>query len=340
MDGFTLAERINEDPALARATIMMLTSAGRRGDAARCRELGIAAYLHKPVRERDLLQAILLALSPNRTDAKDAELITRHTLREKRVGLRVLLAEDDLVNRQLAEHLLRNFGYQVTAVPNGRKALESIQASGHESFDIVLMDVQMPEMDGLEATAAIRALEQGTSAHLPIIAMTAHAMKGDRARFLDAGMDGYVAKPIQADQLLDVIEGTLPAAGKARPEHRPKPLPKPPIDWKRGLARLEGDSELFHDLLKLFAREAPATLERLRDAVDRKDVAAMERTAHTLKGSLGNFGAEDAIQAASQLEAIARNGRLEQTEDAARALEQEVGRVLAAIETPENEVRG
>ena len=340
MDGFTLAERIKEDPALAGATIMMLTSAGRRGDAARCRELGIAAYLHKPVKERDLFQAMMLALSPYRKDAKNAELITRYTLREERQNLRLLLAEDDPVNRQLAEHLLRKVGYQVTSVQNGHEAVAAIQAAGPIGFDVVLMDVQMPEMDGLEATAAIRALEQGTPTHLPIIAMTAHAMKGDRTRFLGAGMDGYIAKPVQARQLISTIEEALPVARKARRASDVKAAAKPAIDWKHGLAMLEGDSALFQDLLRLFASEAPAALGRLRAAVEQKDAGSIERAAHRLRGSMGNFGADEAIQAASVLESMARKGDLEHAADAAGNLEKEIARVLAAIEARESEVKG
>jgi two-component system sensor histidine kinase/response regulator len=340
MDGFTLAERIKEDPGLSGATIMMLTSGGQRGDAARCRKLGIAAYLHKPVKERDLFQAIRLALSPRRSRAKDAELITRHTLRQERRHLRILLAEDDMVNRQLAEHLLRRFGHHVTSVPNGHKAVETIQASGLNSFDVVLMDVQMPEMDGLEATAAIRALETGRPRRMPIIAMTAHAMKGDRSRFLDAGMDSYIAKPIQPHELVSVIEQTVPVRREATQGHQEKPAPQEVIDWKRGLAAVDGDSELLHDLLRIFAKETPVALERLRDAVRLKDAPAIERAAHTLKGSVGNFGANGAVQAALQLEGIARKGDVEHVAKVFQRLEQEIQRVLAAIATLESEVAG
>jgi two-component system, sensor histidine kinase and response regulator len=340
MDGFTLAERIKEDPALSGATIMMLTSGGQRGDAARCRKLGIAAYLHKPVKERDLLRAILLALSPGWRLARDAELITRHTLRREQRKLRILLAEDDRVNRQLAERLLQNFGHHVTSTSNGRKALEAVQASGLDSFDAVLMDVQMPEMDGLEATAAIREMEKGKSRRLPIIAMTAHAMKGDRSRFLEAGMDGYVAKPIQARELLIVIEQTAPSPGEAVQEHRYKPALREIIDWKRGLAAVDGDSALLRELLRIFANEAPATLERLRSAVELKDAPAIERAAHTLKGSVGNFGADAAVQASLKLEVMGRQSDLEHAGEAFRSVEQEIHRVLAAIETLEAEVTG
>ncbi|HXH50010.1 MAG TPA: response regulator [Terriglobia bacterium] len=340
MDGFTLAERIKEDPALSGATIMMLTSGGQRGDADRCRKLGIAAYLHKPVKERDLLHAIMLALSPGRSRARDAELITRHTLRQEQRKLRILLAEDDRVNRQLAEHLLQNFGHHVTSASNGRKAVEAIQASGLDSFDAVLMDVQMPEMDGLEATAAIREMERGKPRRLPIIAMTAHAMKGDRSRFLEAGMDGYIAKPIQARELLTVIEQTVPPPGEEVQEHRHKPTAPEIIDWKRGLAAADGDAALLRDLLRIFANEAPATLEKLRSAVELKDAPAIERAAHTLKGSVGNFGADAAVQASLKLEVMARQGDLKHAKETFRSIEQEIQRVLAAIETLEAEVTG
>lgn len=340
MDGFSLAERIKQNPALAGSTIMMLTSAGRHGDAARCRELGIAAYLHKPIKERDLLQAIILALAGQHSKMKEPGLITRHTLREQRHPLRVLLAEDDMVNRQLAKHLLRKSGYHVTAVRNGREAVTTIQASGLCGFDVVLMDVQMPEMNGLEATTAIRTMEQGTQIHLPIVAMTAHAMKGDRDRFLAAGMDGYIAKPVDTHRVVSVINEVMFDSGEPKPECTPKTSAKPAIDWKRGLARVDGDSELFRDLLNLFASQAPAILIEIRASVEHKDASAIEHSAHRLKGSLSNFGANDAVGAAGRLEAMARDGELNQTEEAFAKLEKEVGRVLAAIEIRESEMAG
>ncbi|HET7102045.1 MAG TPA: response regulator, partial [Terriglobia bacterium] len=315
-------------------------SGGHRGDAARCRKVGIAAYLHKPVKERDLLQAILLALSPRRSQPEDAELITRHTLRQEQRRLRILLAEDDMVNRQLAGHLLRKVGHQVTSVSNGRKALEAVQTTGFDSFDVVLMDIQMPEMDGLEATAAIRALEAGRPRRLPIIAMTAHAMKGDRPRFLDAGMDGYIAKPVQPQELVNVIEQTVPKPQEAASNPQPKPALQEIIDWKRALASVDGDSELFHELLRIFAVGAPVTLEKLRTGVKRKNAATIEQAAHALKGSMSNFGADDAVQAASKLETAARNGDLEHTAEGLRQLEKEVQRLLDAIGTLESEVTG
>jgi signal transduction histidine kinase/CheY-like chemotaxis protein/ligand-binding sensor domain-containing protein len=205
-DGFTLVERIRQQADLGKLTIMMLTSGGQPGDAARCRELGIAAYLVKPIVEPQLLEAVLNVLGRRAQQAQPAPLVTRHSLREGHRSLRVLLAEDNVVNQVLASRLLEKHGHTVVVASNGRKALEALEK---QKFDLVVMDVSMPEMDGFETAAAIRLREKETGSHIPIIAMTAHAMKGDRERCLAAGMDAYVSKPIQARELFEAIE-TLP----------------------------------------------------------------------------------------------------------------------------------
>jgi two-component system, sensor histidine kinase and response regulator len=231
MDGFTLVERIRRQADLRRMTIMMLTSSGQRGDAARCRELGIAAYLVKPIVEPQLHAALLSVLARKAraapeagpepqglelregvgkqgSGAQEAPLITRHSLREAQQGLHILLAEDNLVNQVLASRLLEKQGHSVVVADNGRSALETLEK---QPFDLIVMDVSMPEMDGFEAVAAIRAREVTTGLHIPIIAMTAHAMKGDRERCLAAGMDAYISKPIQPTELFQVLK-TLPMA--------------------------------------------------------------------------------------------------------------------------------
>jgi CheY-like chemotaxis protein len=205
MDGFTLAEHIQKDLELVGATIMMLTSAGHLGDAARCRELGISAYLVKPVRQNELLDAICHVLQ-KASQRMAVPLVTRHTLREAKNRSRVLLAEDNAVNRTLAVRLLEKRGYAVSVVGDGRAAIAALEK---DSFDIVLMDVQMPDMDGFEATAAIRAKEKVSGQHIPIIAMTAHALKGDQERCLSAGMDGYISKPIRTSELFATIESVM-----------------------------------------------------------------------------------------------------------------------------------
>jgi CheY-like chemotaxis protein len=209
MDGFQLAGEIRKNSQLASTKIVMLTSAGQRGDAARCREMGLEGYLTKPVSQSELLDAVLRVAGVGRPEAKPA-LVTRHTLREAGRSLRILLAEDNLVNQLLASRLLEKRGHKVVTAGNGREALKQLES---ERFDLLLMDVQMPEIDGFEATAIIRKEEESTGKHLPIIAMTAHAMEGDREHCLAAGMDGYIAKPIKAEELMAAIEnlGQAPA---------------------------------------------------------------------------------------------------------------------------------
>jgi signal transduction histidine kinase/CheY-like chemotaxis protein len=207
MDGFTVAGLIRQDPSLAGATVMMLTSAGQVGDATRCRDLGISAYLVKPVRQGELLTAICAVLQMAPTHIHD-QLVTKHTLKEQRHRHRLLLAEDNAVNQKLAMRLLEKRGFDVTVVGDGRAALDALEKS---SFDAILMDVQMPEMGGFEATAAIRNREKSTGAHIPIIAMTAHALKGDQELCLAAGMDAYVSKPIRTSELYRIIDEQLEA---------------------------------------------------------------------------------------------------------------------------------
>jgi len=209
-DGFTLVEQVHKLPELNGLITVMLTSGGQRGDAVRCKELGIAAYLIKPVLQSDLLEALLAVLGSRQGAAKPATLVTRHSLREGRASLRILLTEDNAINQKLASRLLEKEGHVVIVAENGAKALKACREN---TFDLILMDVQMPVMDGMEATAAIRRTEQVSGHHIPIIAMTAHAMAGDRERFLKAGMDGYVSKPIHSQELLDIIESVLSVPG-------------------------------------------------------------------------------------------------------------------------------
>jgi two-component system, sensor histidine kinase and response regulator len=210
MDGFSLVELIHGRAEFSGATIMMLSSAGQRGDAARCRELGIAAYLTKPVRQSELRQAIATVLGSKAEEPPIPQLVTRHTVREDQDGtgtpFHVLLAEDNPVNQQVAMRLLQKQGYRVVVVGNGREALQALEK---DSFDLVLMDVQMPEMGGFETTAEIRKREQSSGAHIPIVAMTAHAMTGDREKCLAAGMDAYVSKPIHSRELFATIASLL-----------------------------------------------------------------------------------------------------------------------------------
>jgi signal transduction histidine kinase/DNA-binding response OmpR family regulator len=203
MDGFELTERIRRDPDLSETKVLILSSAGQRGDAARCVNLGITGYLIKPVKQSDLLNAISGALCADTMEKVTPRLITRHTLRQTKHKLNVLLAEDHPVNQKLAERLLQKMGHEVTIAATGKQAVD-LHDTGN--FDLILMDVQMPEMDGFEATNLIREHEKTTGKRVPIIAMTAHAMKGDKERCLEAGMDGYISKPIDQRELFGTLE--------------------------------------------------------------------------------------------------------------------------------------
>jgi len=208
MDGFELVEEIRRRPEMSTATIMMLTSAGHQGDAARCKELGVAAYLLKPIRQSELREAIGRVLGADNPEGA-IPLITRYSLQDAREpgsSLKVLLAEDNVVNQRLVVRLLEKRGHRVAVAANG---LEALAALKKETFDLVLMDVQMPDMDGMEATAAIREEEKSGGEHQMIIALTAHAMKGDREKCLSAGMDGYLTKPIRPQELDEVLEECL-----------------------------------------------------------------------------------------------------------------------------------
>lgn len=205
MDGFEVATQIRGDGEAGGTTIMMLSSVGERGDAGRCREAGISAYLTKPVRQSLLLDAILATLTTRKPTGTPAPLVTRHSLRETRRPLRVLLGEDNLVNQLLAVRTLEKQGHKVVAVTDGQQVVDTHAREG-TSFDVILMDVQMPEIDGLEATARIREAERGSGRHIPIVALTAHAMSEDRARCLDAGMDEYLSKPFSPASLFEVLE--------------------------------------------------------------------------------------------------------------------------------------
>jgi two-component system sensor histidine kinase/response regulator len=206
MDGFSLADKIKQNPNLSRSSLVMLTSASTRGDAERCRKLGISAYLMKPVKQSDLLDTIMLAMGAAPEKKDRIPLITRYTIRKERPHLRILLAEDNIINQKVAVHILEKKNHKVTVANNGQEMLSILEK---ESFDLVLMDVQMPEMDGFEATVKIREKEKKTRSHMPIIAMTAHAMKRDRERCLDAGMDDYVAKPLKPEELMKTIERVM-----------------------------------------------------------------------------------------------------------------------------------
>jgi len=338
MDGFTLAAKVKDNPDLAGTTIMMLTSAGRRGDAARCQELGIAAYLTKPIRQSDLLDAIITVLGKAPSAAKRPSLVTRHSLRESRRGLNILLAEDNAVNRTFALRLLEKRGHAVVLANNGREALTAFENSDRGQFDLILLDVQMPEMDGFEVTAAIREKEKATGRHVPILAITANAMRGDKERCLGAGMDGYVAKPIQTGEFFMAIEQTITSShGEAEPRAAGREADYL-IDRPAILARLDGNTDLLAEVVELFLQECPGLLKHIREAVERSDARAVERSAHALKGAIGNFTSDGPYRLALRLEMLGRGGDLSEIDEVQAALEKEVASLNFALEEMRKEI--
>ena len=337
MDGFEVAQRIREAPSLAGAMIMMLTSAERQADVARCRELGIAAYLTKPIRKSALLDAILTVLGSGGGKQAQSKPLARPSPRAGQ-RLRVLLAEDNAVNQRLAARMLEKRGHWVMVAGNGAEAIEAFQA---EKFDLVLMDVEMPEVGGFEAMSAMRQAEADSGGHVPIIAMTAHAMKGDRERYLAAGLDGYVAKPIRPDALFDEIDRVLagaPEAPQARPEAQGSAPTAPGdtpgegvIDTVEAMRRVDGDQWLLGELADMFVQGAADQISLMREALAAGDGERLARAAHSFKGSVGNFGAKAAFDAALNLTTVARTGQLDRAPEALDALEREVARLTAAL---------
>ena len=329
MDGFTLAERIRRDPEPMGSTLMMLSSANRREDAARCRELGVSTYLTKPIRQSTLLDAIMTSLGASASvEDRTAALAGHPTPAGGRRTLRLLLAEDNAVNQRLAVSLLEKRGHQVVVAENGREALDALDGL---PFDAVLMDVQMPEMDGFEATAAIRAREAVTGAHTPIIAMTAHALKGDRDRCLEAGMDAYVSKPLRPQELFEVLAGLVTAHDDASPGSASPEAQHAAFDMAAALERVDGDAELLKELAGLFLGECPRWMAEIRQAIDQRDASKLHQAAHALKGSVGNFGARAAVAAAQRLETDGREHNWSRAQEDWAALRESIDRLEPAF---------
>ena len=241
--------------------------------------------------------------------------------------LRILLAEDNAVNQRLAATLLERRGHRVTIARNGREALAALD---RQRFDVVLMDVQMPEMGGFEATAAIRARERGTGTHMPIVAMTAHAMKGDRERCREAGMDDYLSKPLDSRRLCVVVESVVaghPAATSSAAGSDGV------VNYEAVLARVGGDTDLLVDVSRLFIDGVPAHLREIRSALDAQDAQALRRAAHAFKGAAANFEARALVDAARRLEEFGRTGELEDCEAAWETLTGETAELMTTLRT-------
>jgi two-component system sensor histidine kinase/response regulator len=332
MDGFGLVERLKGDLAPCNSTIMMLSSGGQRGDAQRCHALGIAAYLLKPVRQSELREAMIRVLS-SRQLKESTPMITRSSLREGAVGkktLKILLAEDNLVNQKLASRLLEKRNHSVAVVLNGREALAALEKN---HFDLVLMDMQMPEMDGFEATRILREREKSTGRHQPVIAMTALAMNGDRERCMAVGMDGYLSKPIRPQELDEVLDSLVVPKENLSTETDTIPAANDSVDVVQLLDRLDDDRALLAELLEIFRRECPDLLQAAQGSIDAQRPADLERAGHTLKGALGNLSATNASALAGELERIGHSTDLTEAQTVLDRLVPELGSVIRSLES-------
>jgi CheY-like chemotaxis protein/HPt (histidine-containing phosphotransfer) domain-containing protein len=327
MHGFDVAGRIRLVAGKERPAIIILSSAPCLTDPQRAMKLGIDRVLLKPLRRATLHEAIRHALklpTPfEKAPIHDDEF-------GKARGLRVLLVEDNRVNQKLALSLLGKMGHLATLAINGREAVELAQMN---SFDLVLMDIQMPVMGGVEATQRIREAERKTGGHLPIVALTAHAMAGDAEKYVSAGMDGYLSKPVESN-LLQAEIGRLAKA----PVHEEKKAVQEnagtSLDFDQGelLARVDNDRELLHDLLRIFKEEVPLQLQALREAVGSGDAKRVAAAAHTMKGMLSNLAAIQSAASAERLEQLGRSEEKQDFPEALAAFESDIARLLPQLD--------
>jgi signal transduction histidine kinase/DNA-binding response OmpR family regulator/HPt (histidine-containing phosphotransfer) domain-containing protein len=320
VDGFQLVEKIRAQPETSSAIVMMLTSVHDPKAATRCTQLGIKRLLSKPVKRADLLAAIrgtLTRTQENKTEHQAAAQSGR--------SLRILLAEDNPVNQKVAVGMLTRRGHGVGLAVNGREAVKAFQA---EHYDLILMDMQMPEMSGYEASQAIRELERVSGGHIPIIAMTAHAMKGDRERCLAAGMDSYISKPFTLADLIQIVENQ-PIADRVTVT--PTPLAGNHSDMAM-LDRFAGDVDLLCGVAEVFLESEPSLRSRLRQGVSARDAAQVASAAHSYKGSVGNFGAHAALEAAALLENMGRQKDLADADKLCSELEGAVADLRSQLE--------
>ena len=333
MDGFEVIRRVRARAEWKNMPIVMLTSADQSSAMARCRDLGVSTCLVKPVIPDELLLSICKVLGKPEVEASGP---ARLPINQPTTAypLRILLAEDNTVNQKLAITLLEKAGHQVSLASTGAQAVAKWRDA---DIDLILMDVQMPELDGLEATRQIRQLERTTGSHVPIVAMTAHAMPGDRERCLQAGMDDYLSKPIERQELLAVLARRVATRGVGRSEGQSTPI-KPGamtadevLNKPELLRRLEGDEQLLRELIDTFFAESSLLLQQVLDAVTSQDADGLSRAAHKLKGTVSIFGSRSAMQAALTLETMGHERRMHNAGEAFAQLKEQMGELEKAL---------
>ncbi|MDZ7260972.1 MAG: response regulator [candidate division KSB1 bacterium] len=334
MDGETLGRTIKQDPELKHTILIMLTSVGDRGDASRLKNIGFSAYLTKPVKQSQLYDCLATVINQKSIPSRKAteSIVTKHALIDDRKHkIRILLAEDNLINQKVALRTLEKLGYRAEAVFNGKEALQALKT---KPYDVVLMDVQMPEMDGFEATRIIRDPQSDVLNHqIPIIAMTAHAMKGDRERCLAAGMNDYISKPIQPEEVLQALERQL--SGKSSDESpvslTPERLEKEVFNRSELLERLGGDEEFLKELIEIFLQDVPVQIEKLQQALKDSNATVVERIGHTIKGACANVEARALKEVAFEIEKSGRDRKLDRVYPLVEQLTQDFQRLKSTL---------
>ncbi len=336
MDGETLGKKIKADPRISDTVLVMMTSLGARGDAKRLEEAGFAAYLTKPVKSTKLHDCLLTVLGIS-SDAAGGKMVTRHSLKDDRGRrFRILLAEDNAINQKVALKILDKLGYSADAVADGAEALKSLETI---PYDLVLMDCQMPVVDGYEATRAIR--DAGSAVRnrtVPIIAMTANAMKGDRERCLEAGMNDYISKPVSPSELAEVIGKWLSICADEKVKEAEEPVKEEVssrggvLDREALLERLMGDEDLMTDVLREFLENTPALISKLRKALEAGDDEEARGLAHTLKGSAANLSANILMGFAAEAETALRAGNPGRAKALMEEIEEAFGELKAEVE--------
>ena len=337
MNGETLGKKIKQDPALKNVILILMTSMGERGDANRMKEIGFSVYLTKPVKQSQLYDSLITVsgtyMQREPPNIRPAEIITRHSLAEdQKCRVRILLAEDNVVNQKVALSILKKLGYSADVVANGKEAVKALEAI---TYNFVLMDCQMPEMDGFEATQQIREKEKQTGCHIPIVALTAHAMAGDREKCLAAGMDEYLSKPINAAELFRVMEKLAPIVkAKEKPSVSSKGAEtslRDVFDLSKAMDLVGGDKELFKEIVCLFLDNLPDNIAQIQAGITHNDAHAVEQAAHALKGSVSNFSAQVAFAAAYRLELMGKEGNLAEAKGAISELKRVFGELEVAM---------
>jgi PAS domain S-box-containing protein len=329
VDGYMLAQQIGADRVLRGTPVVMLTSLGRAPDPERDRHLEIRASIAKPVKYSDLLDAITLLFEPAANRVQEPPQTAEQAAPTRR--LRVLVAEDNPVNRKVVTTILGLRGHTVEGVDNGRNAVAAVERERDHPYDVIVMDLQMPEMNGLEATRAIRAREDGASRRVPIVALTAHAMAGDRERCLQAGMDAYLSKPLDANRLIEAVEGLGGTGAVPSSPEAPPPPGDATFDEQAALSHTGGDRKLLREVIALFRADAKGRCRELARAIARRDAEAAAMVAHALKGGIATVGSPAGRHQAAEIERMARAERFEDAERALKAFRALLERLDAAL---------